>query len=316
MYFPYFRGKQNELIAIRDNASMIKESGIIPIIEPVRENLLPLKRAISELTKVDGKFILIVNPKYGDLRNNPKPLFEELIEKEPKICEGLFLGYIVNDGSNLMDIEDFLGEHEKYKIAIIHYGYPKGKDLADSLIKFDGVEKHIFIDGCSGKLYQKHFKVEGVERVLVRDGFKQRKNAEYPESEHFSDLHITYDLEGMEGFGDFLIVGDDYMETGGSAYAIAIHLTYLDEEKNIFIWHFLSDRTDSPVDPAGKFFEALEKLIARIDCENTSAFNSKACNEFRDLHKRGHFPGLGYIKKLSMQHHIELLSAYLKELAE
>lgn len=62
MYFPSFRGKQNELIVIRDNASMIKDSKIIPIIEPVKENLSPLKRAISELTKVDGNFILIVNP--------------------------------------------------------------------------------------------------------------------------------------------------------------------------------------------------------------------------------------------------------------
>ncbi|MBT3879404.1 MAG: sce7725 family protein [Candidatus Scalindua sp.] len=315
MYFPYFRGKQNELIAIRDNASMIKDAGIIPIIEPVKENLSPLKRAVSELTKVEGEFILIVNPKHGDLKNNPKPLFEELIEKNPKIYEGLSLGYIVNDGSNLMDIEDFLGEHEKFNIAIIHYGYPKGKDLADSLNKFPGVEKHIFIDGYSGKLYQKHFKVEGAERILVRDGFKQRKNAEYPGNEHFSDLHITYEDEGMRGFGDFLIVGDDYMETGGPAYAIAIHLTYLDDEKNMFIWHFLSDRTNSPVDPAGKFFEALEKLITVID-DDTFAFNSRACDEFRHLHKRGHFPGLGHVKKLSMQHHIELLSDYLKDVTE
>ena len=30
----------------------------------------------------------------------------------------------------------------------------------------------------------------------------------------------------MDGFGDFLIVGDDYSDTGGPAYAVAIHLTF------------------------------------------------------------------------------------------
>lgn len=313
MYFPYFRGKQNELIVLRDNASVIKDAGIIPIIEPVKENLLPLNRAISELTKVDGKFILIVNPKYGDLKNNPKPLFEELIEKPPDIIKCLILGYIVDHRSNLLDIEDFLKEHDEYEIAIIHYGFPQSRDLANSLIKFSSMKKHIFIDGYSGKLYQRHFK--NSERILIRDGFQLRRNVEHPDNEHFSDLHITFKDEGMDGFGDFLIVGDDYMETGGPAYTVAIHLTYFDDEENMYIWHFLSDSTDSPVDPAGKFLEALGKLIVKID-EDTSVFNSKACDEFRHLYERKHFPGLGYIKKLSMQHHIELLSNYLKNIAE
>lgn len=313
MYFPYFRGKQYELITIRDNASMISESGIIPVIEPVKENLSSLKKAISELTKVDGKFILIVNPKYGDLKNNPKPLFEELIEKEPDINKGLILGYIVDHQSNLLEIEDFLKEHDEYQIAIIHYGFPKGKDLATSLIKFSNVKMHIFIDGYSGKLYQRHFKSS--ESILIRDGFQLRRNIEHPDNEHFSDLHITYELEGMTGFGDFLIVGDDYMETGGPAYTVAIHLTYLDDEENMYIWHFLSDSNKTPLDPAGKFLEAIGKLIVKID-EDTSVFNSKACDEFRELYKRKHFPGLGYIKKLSMQHHIELLSDYLKNVTE
>ena len=38
MYFPYLRGKQFELIAIRELAEMLAASGkIIPIIEPVKE---------------------------------------------------------------------------------------------------------------------------------------------------------------------------------------------------------------------------------------------------------------------------------------
>ena len=39
MYHPYFRGKQYELITIRENAQRMAEAGFLPIIEPVRESL-------------------------------------------------------------------------------------------------------------------------------------------------------------------------------------------------------------------------------------------------------------------------------------
>jgi hypothetical protein len=37
---------------------------------------------------------------------------------------------------------------------------------------------------------------------------------------------------------------------------------------------------------------------------------SDAVEEFRWLHEKRHFPGLGYVKKLSMNHHIETLADY------
>jgi len=310
MYYPYFRGKQYELVTIRDRAALMAENKFLPIIEPVKDNLLPLKRAIKELTDRDAQFILVVNPKFGDLKNNPISLFKDLINDSLKDYAHLTLGYIVDANSNLIDIKDFIDEYKDFSIALIHYGYPNGKDLKDATDKAN-VKKHIFIDRLSGKLYQKHFK--GYDRILIRDGFEKKKNADYPPTpEHFSDLHITYEDEGMNGFGDFLIVGDDYLETGGPAYAIAIHLTYTDKEGDMFIRHFVSDRTNTPTDPAGKFFEALEKLKEGFDDRESLIFRSSACEEFIDLHKRGHFPGLGYVKKLSMIHHLELMADFLK----
>src|SRR3546814_6797061 len=77
--------------------------------------------------------------------------------------------------------------------------------------------------------------------------------------EEFSDLHVTYGDHGMAGFGDFLIVGDVYSEGGGPAYAVAIHLTFIDPDKDdvMYIYHFVSDTKDTPTDPAGKFAQAL-----------------------------------------------------------
>jgi hypothetical protein len=150
--------------------------------------------------------------------------------------------------------------------------------------------------------------------VLIRDGFVQRTNREHPEIEHFSDLHITYEDEGVDDFGDFLIVGDEFMEAGGPAYAVAIHLTFIDsnEDDDMFVKHYISDRTETPTDPAGKFMEALHKLVNDVARPTSGIYGSEAIEEFEDLHRREHYPGLGYVKKLSMQHHIELIADFLE----
>ena len=44
----------------------------------------------------------------------------------------------------------------------------------------------------------------------------------------------------------------------------------------------------------------------------SKVLETSAVKEFRMLHKQGHFPGLGYVKKLSMNHHIETLADYFK----
>ena len=124
----------------------------------------------------------------------------------------------MDSNSNLIDIRDFLDIYNDNNIALIHCGFPKGKDLKNIIEGNNNVREHIFIDGCSGKLYQKHFKRNGVKRILIRDGFQKQRNIDYPEDEHFSDLHATFEEEGMDGFGDFLIVGDEYSETGGPAW--------------------------------------------------------------------------------------------------
>jgi hypothetical protein len=118
----------------------------------------------------------------------------------------------------------------------------------------------------------------------------------------------------MNGFGDFLIVGDEYSEEGGPAYAVAIHLTFIDPDRDdaMYIYHFKSQRQDTPQDPAGKFAEALERMMRVLDKPNSKVLETGAVKEFRALYKQKHFPGLGYVKKLSMNHHIETLAEYFK----
>jgi len=71
----------------------------------------------------------------------------------------------------------------------------------------------------------------------------------------------------MDDFGDFLIAGDEFSEGGGPAYAVALHLTLIDEEEDedMFVKHYISDRTNTPDDPAGKFLEALAKVVEDVN---------------------------------------------------
>ena len=310
MYYPYFRCKQFELIALREMATQIAAGPIIPILEPVKENHSGLQKCIGELKKAAVPFILVVNPKYGDFKNDNRILIEEIVDKELKGYTNFQIGYIVNNDSELFDVVSFLKAFSKNKIALIHYGYPDGEALAKTLKeKSVTITTHVFIGKKCGRVYRKHFQGDA---VLVGDGFNKIKNADYPEDEPFSELHLTYKDDGFKGFGDFLIVGDDYSESGGPAYAVAIHITYQGKDKTININHFVSVSNSSPVDPAGKFAEAVEKLNNKMGDDGCLILETAAIKEFLALYLKGHFPGLGSVKKLSMQHHLELMLHVLK----
>ena len=315
MYYPYLRGKQYELILLRDNPTMFSDNPIYPIIEPVKTNFSGFTRAIGNLVDKKAKFIVVANPQCGDLVGEEDSILEVIEDTVPSSYNGLSIAYIVNHDSDIESIVESINNCERNNISIIHYDFIRGRDLAEVLSEIGKVKRHIFIEKYSSKLYQKHFKRDGVERILIRDGFKVRKNEQYPQREHYSDLHITYEDEGMDGFGDFLIVGDEYREGGGPAYAVAIHLTYLNEEKDMFVAHFVSEQKGSPKNPARKFAEALEKLVGAVEASDSLFLRSNAYEEYRRLNQIGHFPGLGYAKKLSMQHHIELMAYYLNSLS-
>jgi len=311
MYHPYFRGKQFELITIREMAPLMSASGFVPIIEPVREALKGLERALTEIHKAEGKAIVIVNPFHGDHAEDGVSI-SALLEKGFLDKGGITAGILLQ---NDMDTGDALACYEKHKAhspTFIHAGFTEAKALAEMLGDGLADTSHVFFEKHCHKLYRKHFK-GAAKRVLLRDGFKRRRNADHPTVELFSDLHVTYVEEDMDGFGDFLIVGDEYTEGGGPAYAVAIHLTFIDpdEDEVMYIYHFVSTTKDTPTDPAGKFAQALDKLAEKLDSGTSNLFESSAVKEFRDLHKKGHFPGLGYVKKLSMNHHIETLADFL-----
>ena len=310
MYHPYFRGKQFELITIREMAELFAEKNFVPVIEPVRESLGGLKRTLSAVCDAGGRAIVIVNPYHGDHQEDGTSI-TGLLQEGFKDGNNISAGILLRSDMTVEEAMACYGQHADHHPVLIHAGFTEPKALAAAL--GDGMSSltNAFIEDHAKLLYRKHF--DQSTRILVRDGFKRQRNADYPAMEEFSDLHVTYRDLGMTGFGDFLIVGDVYSEGGGPAYAVAIHLTFIDPDKDnvMYIYHFVSDTKDTPTDPAGKFAQALAKLITKLDSGTSHILETNAINELRDFHAKGHFPGLGYVKKLSMKHHIETLAAYL-----
>jgi hypothetical protein len=308
MYHPYFRGKQFELITVRESSGLLAGAAFVPIIEPVKESLGGLQRTIQAVCDAGGSAIVVVNPYHGDHAEDGVGI-SALLKDVFSQCDNISAGILLKKDMTVAEALACCGQHEDHERALIHDGFGDGKALAEALGDKLTTVKHVFFESC-GILYRKHF--QGATRILLKDGFERRRNRDYPPVEPFSDLHVTFGDQGGNGFGDFLTVGDDYSEGGGPAYAVAIHLTFIDPTKDdqMFVYHFVSESQDTPTDPAGKFGEAIAQLIAKLAQPNHHLFESSAITEFRDLAARGHFPGLGYIKKLSMKHHLETLANY------
>lgn len=309
MYYPYFRGKQYELIAIRESVSTLAERNFVPIIEPVKRRLSGLHKTLDKLFEENAHVILITNPQKGDHSNDNSDIINFIKEEYPKQPK-LICGLLITEETSVPEVIQSC-ENFRQEIALIHAGFSHARELSREIESVENINAHIFFENRCGKLYQTHFK-DHPRRILIRDGFEKRLNKDYPGAEFFSELHATFEQEGMNGFGDFLIVGNEYSETGGPAYTVTIHLTYIDPDRNdeMHIRHFKSDRQDTPRDPAGKFAEALAKLVTALDEDHGKILKTPAVAEFQNLHQKGHFPGLGYVKKLSMLHHIETLGQY------
>ncbi|MGC6389031.1 sce7725 family protein [Ewingella sp. S1.OA.A_B6] len=302
MYFPFIRGKQFELVAIRELAPKLPNDLYKPIIEPVRENLLPLIKTIKSINEFNVQPIIIINPSLGDFKSKNVNLYSKILSLDSSL--------------NFIPCVQIVESAADYS--------PILKDLPRGLAIFvpdilEDVNQSIFensefdivpVDTLDSELVGLH------NVILLDDPFqKKSRNADYKDRSKFSLLHKNFkNRPNTIGFSDYNIVGSEYTEAGGPAYVVTIHLSYIDKEnEQMFVRHFSSYPSNSPANPGGKFEEALERAIRYIN-ENPNVFDETfGIDELRRLHATAHFPGLGLVKKISVQHHIETICNYLNK---
>ena len=311
MYFPYFRGRQYELLALRELAqNNLLGDKVIPVVEPIIKISLPTPptltptfiNTVSVFRKKQQKLALILNPQAGNATN------ENVVDLVlPFIVDGVIPSAIM--GRNALNAIE----------SILNKGMSK-KDMLTILINRDYVGKYNEVFGSSPPLFTLFPDERSIRRsistgkVMFEDKFKkQERNADYlnQEDEFFSDDHLYFGAEGFLGFGDYSIVGDEYVEGGFAPKAVAIHIVYFATDKTLRIAHFVSDSNIDVTDPAGKYYEAVTKLKAWYDFNKMNPQLTVALAEFLNHAEQGKYPGLPTIKKLSIMHHLELVSKYL-----
>lgn len=307
MYFPYLRGKQFELIALRELCALFpqKLNKISPVIEPVKPSST-LNSTLAELANRDANFNLIINPRVGDLEGQFERIIEIINSSIPAEYNNFQLAVIIDSKTerNIATLIEFLnGLDLNYNgITLIHETEISSQNIELLNNQLNIVYNVIYFSKTSRRYYREF---EANTLVSLDDYFEeQSRNADYLNQESdFSKEYRFYIQDGFVGFSDFLTIGDNYSESGFLPRAVAIHLSYLEKEQ-IKVKHFVSDSNGDVSDIGGKFAEAINKLV--IWC-NQNDLNTVAINEFRDLQQRGHFPGLGTLKKLSIMNHIELI---------
>ena len=176
MYHPYFRGKQFELITIREMAPLLAQSDFVPIIEPVRELLGGLEKALMAICDANGRAIVIVNPYYGDYGDNGaniSALLQGGFIGNDKISAGILL----RGKTSFSDARACFQAHKSHNPTFVHSGFNEPKALAQYLGDDLASSTHVFVSSPADSLYRKHFM--GSTRILIQDGFERRKPAGY-----------------------------------------------------------------------------------------------------------------------------------------
>ena len=259
----------------------------------------------------ERKIAIIYNPEVGEF-------FDKLEENEKggsKVAKeikrllntenGIIQSYIMESDK----AEELKSDEHKIEYLMIN----KTRDDLDSFLEiYDNDEEPEFTLIPDNRAFRR---IVRNSRVLFEDKFKKRtRNVDYigHEDEFFSEDHLYFEDEGYKGFADYSIVGEEFSESGFAPVAVAIHVVYFKDTsdgKQLRIHHFISDSNVGIDDPAGKFGEALEKLVTW--CKEKDVQETLGLKGFYDCYESGKYPGLGTVKKYSIMHHLELISDFL-----
>lgn len=311
MYFPYLRGKQFELLALKELSPLLgPRQNVTPIIEPVRAPEGGLTRCLQALSDNNLGYALVVNPSAGELQAEVMPEAIGNYIRTNGLPGTPTLGVLVDEATDidatLRAYEGRYGSH--FPLMLVHNGL--SAELEALRLRTNSLNRKFdVVDFGVRKAYFRAFRND---QILLHDGFERaERNSDYLDrgETDFSDDHLFYADEGWTGFGDYLTIGSGYVDGGFTPRAVAIHWTYEPITGGIIkIRHFTSENNGDIANVGGKFLEAAKKLVAFLDQQD---IHTVASEVMRQHLANSTYPGLGIVKKLSIQNHLELISTIL-----
>jgi len=312
MYFPYLRGKTYELKALRELVENdLLGDKIIPIVEPINMS--------SSLTKLVSTFVehkkrvgIVINPLvgtfledfYGAEEEEKKKFTDKLFNNEYA-----FFVHIINENSKIQFDAMFQNGVTYDKLIVINndkINYPIYLNLFQKTPPAFTLVPNI----------KNIFRTVRRNAVIFEDYFiKQRRNQDYAirTVDFFSDDHLFFSAQGYEGFSDYSIIGDQFVDGGFAPFAVAIHLVFADNNNNnnnnnvLMVKHFVSDTNDDITNQPLKIYEALAKIYEDKDI----FIPTYGLQYLLDLYTNERSTSLGGLKKYSIMHHLETVAKLL-----
>lgn len=310
MYFPYLRGKQFELIALREFAIQYPNTEqIIPIIEPVKSTFNGLTTAARIMFEQNLRFALVLNPADGDFKRITKDILSEISILSENMEKWIPTFLYQNNGETILSA---IQDQELNNVMVI---FKNGIDISDSILNFlsHSQIQYIVNGDPNSRITMRRLSLLENKRIIRLDNCfaEQPRNVDYlniPEDK-FTEQHRFYSDDHFYGISDYTALPKDFIDGGMLPYAVAIHMTYEKNQDEIYVRHFVSDTNDDQSNIQRKFFEAATKLKYFF----TDRTKTTAINELIKLLDDEKYPGLGVIKKLSIKNHIELMNSILTE---
>lgn len=307
MYWPFFRSKQEELLALRElGVSSLVDDRVVPIIKPHSSG----NRVEGQLDKVLNtglRIALVLNTDEG----SPIPQPKDIVSMEVRLSRiypgQIFPAFEVRNNTTSSDITSFISGYPGGNIVFIHREHNHNAALFAHLLAINIFDaKHLsanFVSQLSGY------------KVLLRDGFqRQTPNGNYPVSSNFASDLYSYIKQGFHGFGDYASIGDvKAAKGGGAASHVALHLTEVLANKNIICHHFVSS-INSGTNPIHLLYDdAIKKLIQITGNPGTGFFTTEGVADY--CANPAHYPGLGHPKRWSTKHHVEWVCNQLNHIS-
>jgi hypothetical protein len=311
VYFPVFRTKTHELIALRQMAQTIADKSIIPVLEPVCA-AASLRPSIKAFVEAEMLFALIVNPIYPEKRSplTPRQVYEDIIRDSLDEADFYPTMYVTRT-TRAAEIDAFSSVYSELGMERVYFLLSDPRERALNAILEDAPAYALLRAPHVSEETRDRF--AGRVRVHVDDPFRRlNKNADYPPEDFFSDRHVPRHDAEFGHYGDYSIVGDHFQEGGGLPFAVALHhmVKARRDGGNLLLRHFVSDSNATRQDTPGKFLEALRHLIEALP-EMGNYNHTTAADEYRDLYKRRHYPGLGVPKRLGIVQHLSIVADLL-----